>query len=357
MTAEPLCIRTFAEVVRTHMNKKSTIKLLNGSEKFQETGQEVKDASGVFAFYSLLLESLAHAYTIEGATFPDVPKQLTTYLKNAQSEVPNKFVEAAQNRESVSNVSTCFSMNLIPNITKASLPIVLDAVLAITQQDSGLGKTRQQDFKKWRKEKSDADFLAEAFVLAVRSGKNKIDVSSEIADEIAPLLKNIDDIQAKLNALPRLETLTPPAEQESHERAYITALLDAYDNASDASNPPSDALSAHPRYEKDLRQRRIEYFAAEAVRRGTRENFRNSDPDALFAALMSETNDGVSDVHAMDYQHGFERLLKVMAHAANLQLNSLLTHIPDWVGPSQKKGVCHMLVNEGEIKGWVDDDE
>lgn len=107
-----------------------------------------------------------------------------------------------------------------------------------------------------------------------------------------------------------------------------------------------------------MKQRRIEYFAAEAVRRGTRENFRNNDPDNLFTALMSETLDGVSDVHAMGYRHGFERLLSVMKHATALHFeNCILGRIPDWVGPSQKKGVCHMLVNEGQIKGWVNDDE
>lgn len=121
---------------------------------------------------------------------------------------------------------------------------------------------------------------------------------------------------------------------------------------------PSDDISQYPKYDKDLKQRRIEYFAAEAVRRGTRENFRNNTPDNLFTALMTETLNSVSDVHAMEYKHGFERLLSVMSHATTLRLeNCILGCIPEWVGASQKKGVCHMLVNEGQIKGWVDDDE
>ena len=97
MASEPLCIRTFAEVVRTHVNKNSIVKVLNGNQKFEVTGQETKDASGVFVFYSLLLDSLAHAYTIDGGTgLPDISKQLTTYLKNGQSEVSAKFIEVAQ---------------------------------------------------------------------------------------------------------------------------------------------------------------------------------------------------------------------------------------------------------------------
>lgn len=147
--------------------------------------------------------------------------------------------------------------------------------------------------------KSPADFLAEAFVLAVCVGKNKVDCSMEAADEIAPLIKNIDDIQVKLNAIPKVVPLTPPQTPAEHERQYISALYDAYDDAAEGETLPSDDITQHPKFDKDLKQRRIEYFAAEAVRRGTRENFRNNDPDNLFTALMSETLDGVSDVHAM----------------------------------------------------------
>jgi len=100
------------------MNKKSTIKVMNGNVKFEETGQEFKDASGVFVFYSLLLNSLTHAYTISGgAGLPDVSKQLTTYLKSGQWEISDKFVEVAQTKGVVADVSTCFSMNLIPTAT------------------------------------------------------------------------------------------------------------------------------------------------------------------------------------------------------------------------------------------------
>lgn len=359
MAAETLCLRTFAEIVRSHMNKKSVIKKLDDERKFVQTGFiETKDASGVFVFYSLLLDSLSYAAKVDGVDgIPDVSKQITTYIKSGQSEVPAKFIEIAQGKTTVANVSTCFSINLIPNITQSSLNIVLDAVLALVLADASLGKTTHKNFKDWRTKKAPADFLAEVFVLSVRGGRNKVGLSSQISDEIAPLLKNIDDIQAKLNALPRLAPITPPDTPESYERNYITALIDAYDDATPGGALPSGDLSQHPKYESDLKQRRIEYFAAETVRRGTKEHFRNNDKDNLFTALMSETYSGVSDTHSMDYKHGFERLLKVMAHATTLHLeNCILGRIPDWVGPSQKKGICHMLVNEGQIKGWVIND-
>jgi hypothetical protein len=180
----------------------------------------------------------------------------------------------------------------------------------------------------------------------------------EAASDFSDLLDAVKDIEVKLSTLPTPEPLTPPDQYENQERVYIGELLKAYDDASEAESPPSENLSQHPRFERDLKQRRIEYFAAETVRRGTREHFRQDDPDNMFETLKDETYDGVVDVHGMDYKHGFERLQKVMAHATTLQLDKcILARIPNWVGASQKKGVCHMLVNEGQIKGWVDEDE
>ncbi len=360
MSTEALCLRTFSNCVRPHMNKKSVIKSFDTANKFALTGlQETKDASGIFVFYSLLLSSLSYAAEVDGETdIPDVSKTQATYLHSGQAPVPVKFVELAQSKDAAINVSTCFAINLIPNMPKSSLNIVLDAVLSLIVGDASLGKTTHKNFKAWRNEKAPADFLAEAFVLAIRVGKNKVDFSCEAADEIAPLLKNIDEIEAKLGTLPKLKPVPVPAKSTPVERRYIAALMDAYDDAIPNGTLPSEDLSQHPKFEKDLKQRRIEYFAAESVRRGTRENFRSNDPESLFSALKKETYDGVIDVHSMDYKHGFERLLKVMAHATQLPLEDcLLGKIPDWVGPSQKKGVCHMLVNDGEIEGWVDDDD
>jgi hypothetical protein len=341
------------------MNKKAVIKTFENSRDFNVAGQEVKDASGIFVFYSLLLESLAHCGQVNAIDgIPDVSSAQTTYLASGQREVPGKFVEIAQMLGAPAHVGAYFSLNLIPNITKASVAIVLDAVMSIIEEDDSIGKATQHTFKKWRKEKAPADFLAETFVVAVCSGKNKIDNLMEAASDFSDLLDAIKDIESKLGKLPTLQPLTPPDKHERHERVYISELLKVYDDASDAKPLPSEDLSQYPKFERDLKQRRIEYFAAEAVRRGTRENFRQNGPDNMFEALKEETFNGVADVHSMEYKHGYERLLRVMAHATTLQLdNCILARIPNWVGTSQKKGVCHMLVNGGQIEGWVDDDE
>jgi hypothetical protein len=289
---------------------------------------------------------------------PDISKTQATYLKQGTSPVPDKFVEIAQRKNAAADVSSCFAINIIPNIPKSSLNMVLDGVLSLIQDDASIGKTTQKSFQRLRKEKAPADFLAEAFILAVQTGQNKVDYSMEVSDELTPVLKDVDLIQAKLNALPKVKPIEPPKKPGASEQRYIGALFEAYDDASTESNPPSEDITKYPKYDKDLKQRRIEFFAAEAVRRGTRENFHSNNADNLFGELMSETLSGIADIHAMDYKHGYARLLSVMNHATVLHLDKcILGRIPEWVGANQKKGVCHMLVNDGQIKGWVDDDD
>ena len=150
MNAKPLCIRTFCESVQTQMKKKSVIKNLTRNQKLEETGQKIEDASGDFVFYTLVLKSLTHAYTVDPEEkLSDISKQLVSYLKNGHKEVPSDLVAIAQSKDIIADVSTYFAINLVPNIAdKASLTIVLDALDALIQNDTSLGPGLRKHLKK-----------------------------------------------------------------------------------------------------------------------------------------------------------------------------------------------------------------
>ncbi|MDD3307946.1 MAG: hypothetical protein PHO29_12725, partial [Acetobacterium sp.] len=53
------------------------------------------------------------------------------------------------------------------------------------------------------------------------------------------------------------------------------------------------------------------------------------------------------------HPNGYERMLAVMEQAVNLDVkNYLLSASPYWINGKIKKGVCHQLVNDGQLK-WV----
>ena len=54
---------------------------------------------------------------------------------------------------------------------------------------------------------------------------------------------------------------------------------------------------------------------------------------------------------------GYERLEAVLIEAKGTPVDQCwLSRDTVWIGNSQKKGVCHILINENVLKGWVRSD-
>lgn len=175
---------------------------------------------------------------------------------------------------------------------------------------------------------------------------------AEIAEELSP---DLTKLRALLAKLPHPEALTPPDDLTEDELPYVSELLAAYANAEGLDELTKEELETYLKYKKNFQRQRKDYYAAESVRRGTREAFGESDPDQ-FETLKNETHDGIIEVHERDYAHGFDRLNAVMSQAAITPISKCALRETDWIGNSEKKGVCHFLVNDGRIK-WVDDDD
>lgn len=104
-------------------------------------------------------------------------------------------------------------------------------------------------------------------------------------------------------------------------------------------------------------RQRTDYFAAEAVRRGTRDVYGDSEEE-YFQILLDEIYNGIIDVYkSAKYKTGFERLEAVLIEAKGTPVDQCrLSRDTVWIGNSQKKGVCHILINENVLKGWVKKD-
>lgn len=184
------------------------------------------------------------------------------------------------------------------------------------------------------------------------AGAGAAAADTEFAEEISPDLSKLRTLFAKL---PHPVILSPPDELSEDEMPYVEALLEAYADAEGLEKLSKDELDSYRKYKKNFQRQRKDYYAAESVRRGTREAFGNTDPDQ-FETLKNETYDGIVDVHEQEYENGFDRLGAVMTQAAITPISKCTLCETDWIGNSEKKGVCHFLVNDGRIK-WVDGDE
>ena len=165
-------------------------------------------------------------------------------------------------------------------------------------------------------------------------------------------LKLIDDIQEKIKSLPRPTNVPVPKVATSDEQIYIDELLLAYGDAKKMISFTVDDLPSFPDYAEDLDDRRIDFYAAETIRRGVLE-LRSSSLTDQFEVLKKETFDGVKDTAKRTHPSGYDHMLAVMEQAILVPVtNYILSASPYWISATIKKGVCHHLVNDGKLV-WV----
>nr|DAT75080.1 MAG TPA: hypothetical protein [Caudoviricetes sp.] len=165
-------------------------------------------------------------------------------------------------------------------------------------------------------------------------------------------LKLIDDIQKKIKSLPRPTNVPVPKVATQNEQIYIEELYQAYGDAEGMDSFSADTLSSFPDYSDDLEDRRIDFYAAETIRRGVLE-LKGSDMTGQFDILKDETYNGVKDTAKRTHPNGYERMLAVMEQAVITPVtNYILSASPYWISGKIKKGVCHHLVNDGKLT-WI----
>lgn len=152
------------------------------------------------------------------------------------------------------------------------------------------------------------------------------------------------------------ESIVPPQEIENHEMVYVQELYKAYHQVSGEYYVRPEDLNNQPRFRRDFDRQRKDYYRAETIHRELRDTIRLDESEG-FDLLKDEMFDGVITTRDKAYDNGFLRLTAVMEHATGLPLsNNLQDRLLDWVGPGEKKGICHMLVNDKRLN-WVEDEE
>lgn len=175
---------------------------------------------------------------------------------------------------------------------------------------------------------------------------------TQAAQEAVIDLKLIDEIQKKIKSLPRPTNVPVPKVATQDEQLYIDELCLAYGDAEGIDFSSTDDLSLFPDYSDDLEDRRIDFYAAETIRRSVLE-LKGSSLTGQFDILKDETYSGVKDTARRSHSNGYERMLAVMEQAVIAPVtNYILSASPYWISGKIKKGVCHHLVNDGKL-AWI----
>ena len=148
--------------------------------------------------------------------------------------------------------------------------------------------------------------------------------------------------------------LVPQSLINHEEMPYINALCEVYAQKLNQLITPNDLDSLPKNLLHHFSEQRRAFYSAESVQRSVREVF--ADGDQQFNALKDDAWEGISPTYYDDdIPNGYERLKKVLEKITNTTLSkSTLTAIIGMIGNLEKKGICHILVNDDRIKSWVD---
>jgi len=171
MSGNVLTMRTFGDVLKKRMSKTARKKYFDNSRNTFTLPPDAieRDATKQETLYDFLFESLVYKIQYEdGETkIPDFNKSWISETINGKIPLNSEVLKAAQKQEAAAVTAAYFNNNIVPNIPKHLLPVVVDSVGELIKEDAGLGAIKRASLKSAKDKKSEADYLAAVWVLAV----------------------------------------------------------------------------------------------------------------------------------------------------------------------------------------------
>lgn len=273
-----------------------------------------------------------------------VTKPVASELVNRKKNVSPKIKKASSDNRVTGNIDKYFSDKIVSQLQPNTEDELIHRITQLIKGDTSISTKKKNEISALAQKDTFASFLAQTFLLAITK-PNKLPKEQNQANN-NNYVSNTDP-----------EPVPVPSSVIDIEIKYTDALLAAYGQAEGVKDFTVDMLDRYPKHKDNFIKQRQYYFAAEAVRRGTRDmcGLKEKDP---FEVLKDEMYEGVTEVWDEEYKNGLARMRQVMAQATRTSLDKCrICRDTEWIGNSQRKGVCHFLVEENRLKGWVRDDD
>lgn len=265
---------------------------------------------------------------------------------NQDTDIPENIKVAAGKQEIVEEIGAYFNDHIVDNLINRMQESQMYSALLNLVNNSNLQNDQKTQLKDYYSSGDRVEFLAQSFLFAV-VGDNLAeddDANEEIVDV---------EIRQFKQTYKKPSAIEPPSDIEDHELGYVRELYRVYHEETGEDYVRPEDLESQPKYKRDFERQRRDYYKAETIHRELRDTVQ-IDEEASFTVLKDEMYDGVIDTRDDDYESSFKRLTAVMKHATTVPISHNLDNITlNWVGPGEKKGVCHMLVNDGRLK-WTE---
>ncbi len=148
-----------------------------------------------------------------------------------------------------------------------------------------------------------------------------------------------------------------PDSVRKQELDYIHALYETYaEKLNMETFTDADVPYLPKRYAENFKEQRMAYYSAVSIERSVRDVY--DDGEDEFKRLKDDAWHGINTTYWKDYEDGYARLNAVLEKVTSTTLSgSVLSQMKHLIGNLEKKGICHILVNDGVIESWVNVDE
>lgn len=234
-------------------------------------------------------------------------------------------------------------------ISDAKEDEMYEAMVALVKECDNITDSKRKALLKYYKGLGSYEFLARVFQRAVL-GNNKVTSSKKrkkAADKDADSVVEFDKLVRRKKPKAKV-----PKRVQQPEIKYVMQLYAAYSEATGKPITKASDLDAVD-YREDFEHHRKNYYMAELVCRETRDSVRPDEASPI-EELKDEIEEGVYETRRKPYDDALQKVDAVMEQASKVPISSWVDDATfRWIGPAEKKGVCHILVNDERFK-WVE---
>lgn len=274
---------------------------------------------------------------------PTVSKTTASYISNMTANVLGIIVECASRKDAHSHCLSYFSKHIVPYLKREIADIVISKITYLINHDQDMIDSEKTRLIQLGNKNTFTEFLVEVFFYTL----NVSNIYADYSERTAPSqVIECDKRRAlRISDIPELV--------QDEELPYVLAIQEAY---RDHDKVNETNIERSPKYSEHFGRQRKSYYTAEFLRRSSRDAYIDEEENP-FDLLAEDTFEGIIETWESEFPDGLARMNAVLSQATKLSIDSsILCKETNWVTESAKKGICHILVNEDRVKGWIKDE-
>lgn len=266
-----------------------------------------------------------------------------------QKKIPTFFIDYSRTENGKNEIIDFFVNDFFSKyIFEDESDLLIEELNDLVKSDDEISNKEKEKVFSLKDKISEEEYLANLYLLALKRSKVLTLVNNEIIKKETTVSHNKFEIVdgelffggAKINVP---ERIIPEKNINLQEEKYVSELLFAYAEDKNIEKVTIDSIPNE--YQSHFQRNREYYYSAVRIKRRLRDII-----PIEFENFKEDIFEGIVEVVGKDYPNSYQRIENTFIHISQMEkTKSRIEELKGWIGLKERKGVCHMLVNEGKI--------